>query len=361
MSGFTRISILTAVWVAGLAGCSPEHEIILGCEAERGIVPVCGFQNPEDLVLLADGHTVIVSQMGTMDGARPGNLALFDLTTDTVRIVFSGGDAADPTPGFGDAACPGPPLAQFSPHGIDLVTRPDGRRELFVVNHGGREAVESFELIGTDATLDLAWRGCAVAPERGFFNDVVGLPEGGFLVTQMMDRDSPLWGTLQAAFGRDTGFVYEWTPERGFRPVPGTEGAMPNGIELSQDGRDVIVNLYFGDEVRRVARDTGETRASAEVGQPDNVTWSQDGRLLVASHGAAGLADQLACQNLEAGSCPFAFEILSIDPETFAVSPVFANAGPPMGAGTVAIDIGDDLLIGSFSGDRVIRVRASTP
>jgi hypothetical protein len=30
------------------------------------------------------------------------------------------------------------------------------------------------------------------------------------------------------------------------------------------------------------------------------------------------------------------------------------HAGPPMGAATVALDLGDSLLLGTFSGDRVL-------
>ena len=35
---------------------------------------------------------------------------------------------------------------------------------------------------------------------------------------------------------------------------------------------------------------------------------------------------------------------------------MFANEGAPMGAGTVALEVGDELLIASFAGDRIIRV-----
>ncbi len=47
---------------------------------------VCGFQNPEDLALLPDGQTIVVSQSSTTDSA-PGNLAFFKT-----------GDSWSPTP-----------------------------------------------------------------------------------------------------------------------------------------------------------------------------------------------------------------------------------------------------------------------
>ena len=64
-----------------------------------------------------------------------------------------------------------------------------------------------------------------------------------------------------------------------------------------------------------------------------------------------------ACSELEAGTCPIAFEIVALSPDLSEREVLFANAGPPMGAGTVAIQVGDELVIGTFAGDRVALVR----
>ena len=138
--------------------------------------------------------------------------------------------------------------------------------------------------------------------------------------------------------------------------MPGTEGTFLNGIELNPDGREIILNLYMGNEVRRISRESGEILARREIVKPDNVTWSTDGRLLIASHSGGSLPEQMACNGLEEGACPFGFDIGSLDPETLEGEIVFSNAGPPMGAGTGALDVGGELLIGSFAGDRIIRV-----
>jgi hypothetical protein len=339
----------------GLVACGSGEDLVTGCEDVHGIHPVCGFQNPEDLALLPDGRTLVVSQFGAMDGSRPGSLALFDLQSETLRVAYRGG-ADDPAPvaGWGAADCPGPPPAGFAPHGIDLAPRRDGRLQLLVVNHGGRESVEFFEIAGSGEQARIAWRGCAVAPDHSWLNDVVGLPEGGFLVTHMMDKESRLTGMISASLGRNTGVVYEWHDGSGFSAIPGSEGPFPNGIELSPDGHDVFVNLYTAGEVRRISRETGEVLGRAAVAQPDNATWGRDGRLLVASHDS-GLRDVIQCNDLEQGACPFAFEIVALDPGTMEREVIFANSGPPMGAATVALDLGDELVMGSFAGDRIIR------
>jgi sugar lactone lactonase YvrE len=332
------------------------------CEAERGIQPVCGFQNPEDLAVVG-GETLLISEMGRMDGSLPGQLVRFDPGTNQRTVLFPSDEVADvaaaaPTPGWGDPECPGSPGAAFSPHGLDLFRRPDGRTGLLVVNHGGRESVELFEVGGTPTAPALEWRGCAIPGEPHFLNDVAALPEGGFVVTHMMPRSGTLgavYQQLRGSMGFATGYVLEWSEQDGFRPIPGTEGGMPNGVAVSADGRYVFVNLYLAGEVRRVARDGSEPPLGIEVSQPDNLNWAPDGRLLVASHDA-GLSEMMACVDLEEGACPIAFAILAIDPTTMAIEPVFENKGAPMGAGTAAVELDGELFIGSFAGDRIIRV-----
>ena len=73
-----------------LLACGGGPEPVTLCEAERGIRPICGLQNPEDLIVLADG-TLLVSQMGGMDGSRPGSLARFDPDSETTAPLFPRG------------------------------------------------------------------------------------------------------------------------------------------------------------------------------------------------------------------------------------------------------------------------------
>jgi hypothetical protein len=353
-------ALLLSSMLLALAACS-SGELIGECADAGGIHAVCGMQNPEDLALLPDGRTLIVSQFGSMTAQRPGNIALLDLETEALRIVYPvpapSTDVTDSkaTAGWGDPACPGPPGAVFNPHGLDLDTRTDGRRQLLVVNHGGRESIEVFEVDHSAAGTEVHWRGCVIAANGLFINDLVHLPEGGFLVTHMMDPENSTWDMLRAAFGRDIGRVYEWQPETGFQPVPGTDAPFPNGIELSADGREIYLNVYMGGEVRRIDRETGELLGSAEVSSPDNSSWAPDGRLLVASH-LGGIADQQLCMDVTSGACPMRFAIVALDPKTLEAEVLFEHEGVPMGAGTMAIDTGDELLIGSFAADRMLRV-----
>ncbi len=350
-----RVALLGAA-VLALAGCAEPRPPIVDCAASGDARPVCGFQNPEDLALLPSGRSLVISQMGEMDGSEPGSLVFFDLASDAITPAFAGAQAGiAPTPGWGDSACPGAPDARFSPHGLALARRSDGALQLFVVNHGGRESIELFEVSDSDPRPSLAWRGCVIPPEGSFLNDVAPLPGGGFVTTHMFPHHSGFFTTLKGLVGLSTGWVLEWQPGAGFQRVPGSDGAMPNGIETSPDGETLYVDLYLGNEVRKLARNTGETLASVEIASPDNVLWSPDGSLLVASHNAP-LSEMLACGEIERGACPFHYSIVELDPDTLKPRALYENAGPPMGAGTAAMRIGDELLIGSFKGDRIVRV-----
>ena len=65
----------------------------------------------------------------------------------------------------------------------------------------------------------------------------------------------------------------------------------------------------------------------------------------------------MACVSIERGACGIPFKIVALDPDSMTiVETLYANEGAPMGAGTVGLRVGDELFIGSFHGDRILRV-----
>ena len=355
------LGLFVSLFAAPLAAFAEFPGPYLSCEAVGPAQPICGFQNPEDLAPLPGDQALIVSEYGEVEGGKPGTLALLVLATDTRRVLFRGGDATGaPHAGWGDPKCPGPPTAEFSPHGIDLAPRPDGALQLLAVQHGGRESVEFFEVTGAGADWKLAWRGCVLAPPDASLNEVVAIPGGGFLTTKMMSLAGGFEQLTEVS--GPTGVVYEWSAASGFQTVRGTAGALPNGVEISPDGKTIFLNLSMGNALRRVDRATGKIEGEAQVPAPDNVTWTPDGkRLLVASLRSLDPAEFTVCQGLERGACPLAFAIVAVDPVALTTETVFVGDGPPMGGGTVGLQVGDELFVGSFAGDRVLRVKLSAP
>lgn len=275
-----------------------------------------------------------------------------------VRWGGSGEEAADPSDdagndslalGWGEADCPPPDPAAFSPHGIDLERRNDGRWQLAVVNHGGRESVELLELLADGA---LAWRGCVLAPEDAYFNDLVLLRDGGFWVTHMFPKGGGLWSFIKSGFGVNTGWVYAWSPVSGFSKLPGSDAPFPNGIEKSPDERFAYINSYSSEGLRKVEAATGAVVAARKLTQLDNSTWADNGRLLVASH-PGGFTEAASCQSLSQGTCGMPFAIFSLDPQDLSGDILLAHQGAPMGGVTVALERRGVLFLGTFAGDRI--------
>ena len=326
-----------------LAGCGGDSLTpILGCDNGFGIEVDCRFQNPEDLALAPDGR-IIVSQFGGMDGA-PGDLVLYEPRTRSLTPLFP-----DPSvgiePGWGDPSCTFP--ESFSPHGIDMETRSDGRHQLAVVNHAGRESVELFQVAEDGA---LTWRGCAEAPEGGLLNDVVLLRDGSFWVTRMFDQGGDTWAFLRARFGFDTGWVYAWSQTAGFSKLLGSDAPFPNGIEKSDDERYAYLNTFNG--ARKIETATRTTVAERAMDPLDNSYWSEDGRLLVASH-TGSTTQMMACLSVSEGACGMPFEIVALDPEDLSEQVIIAHEGAPMGGATVALQHDGVYYLGTFAGDRL--------
>jgi hypothetical protein len=90
---------------------------------------------------------------------------------------------------WGDATCPGVIGDALAPHGISLLKRSDGKTQLYVVNHGGRESIEMFELVRINRDGGLAWHGCVVSTQT--YNDVAALANGGFYATYPTALQTP--------------------------------------------------------------------------------------------------------------------------------------------------------------------------
>jgi len=348
----------------GFAAACSQPEAVVGCEPTDGILPICGFLNPEDLAALPGGAWIAISQFGAE--GKPGSLIAFRDSDAARRILYphpevdlGGGQKLE---GWGDPACPGPPdAASFTPHGIDVSATSNRPPVLAAVNHGGREAIELFEIGYADGGPALAWRGCVPLPENVWPNDVALLSDGSLMTTDMFAPPDDLegWMDIVRIFtGSNTGQVLAWRADTGWVPVPGSEGATPNGIAVSPDGRELYFAEWSAQHVVRVRLDAGDDsrRSSIDVPHlPDNLTWTRDGQLLVTGQ-APPLGDALGCGQLESGTCALGFSVIRVDPATLESQLVFSHDGTTMGAGTVALEVGDELLIGTFAGDRIARV-----
>ena len=298
---------------------------------------------------------MLVAEYGGLAGKRPGTIKVLDLESGDRHAIYppSGETQAGGEP-WGDPSCTEEIGAAFAPHGVHLSKGPGGRDRLLVVNHGERESIEFFELAGADtAKPTLMWRGCVVAPDPVWLNDVAGLPGGAFVASHMAPRGTSVEDLLRRAeAGEATGHVVVWTPDEGWSELPGSAGILPNGVQTSEDGNVVFANYFLANEVVAIDRATGERLWTTTVRHPDNSSWAPDGRLLVASI-RADLDPILECVESDAPFCPLDYGVVAIDPATGATTTLAEGGGPPFGMATVAVQVGPRVYLGSATGERI--------
>lgn len=307
-----------------------------------------GIRNGEDLMRVPGTDWVIVSGLASANHPS-GSLYAVDASSHAVTRIWPGGSAADAPAND----CEGPPdETQLDLHGIDLRQNPDGVHDLYVVNHGGREAVEFFRLDVTGAAPALVWTGCAVLPEGHWPNDVAASPEGGFFVTSMFDPASEtLFEDLSDV--KPTGRVLSWTPGEGFDTVPETELSGPNGVVLSPDGRRLFVAEWATGKVVRIDLDDGARAEGVAPLMADNLNWTDEGTLLVAGQ-IGSVADLFGCFASPAEMCPAPWAVFELDPETLDATMVAEDHEPrQFGNATAAIRVGEAIWIGTSRGDRI--------
>jgi len=359
----------TALWAGGVVACSPDPVALTGCEPRGEVEPLCGFRNPEDLARLPGAAWVVVSEMAREE--LPGHLTGLRAPDDRRRRLFPGGvggdalDARQPWDGWGDPDCPGPPEAErFAPHGLDVSLGGRSLGKLAVVNHG-REAVELFEVAYAEGGPALGWRGCVSLPEGSWANDVAFHPDGGFVVSDMLPPPGgvkALWAGMRIAFGADTGRLWRWQPESGLEPVPDSEASGPNGVAVSPDGSQIFLAEWGAQRVVRLRSDGEPRRAAAPLDfHPDNLSWTRDGRLLVAGQ-RAPLGEVLACGEVTEGTCGLPYAVVALEPTSLEVEMLVDGSTPEAtGAVSAALQVRGDLFLGTFAGDRLVRLPMPRP
>lgn len=313
------------------------------CTPAGNVQFVCGLQAPEDLVVVPGGQWVVAGAYG-----GTGGVYLINAKERKPLRVYPADNARERLDASLYKTCPGAPdaatKAKFQTHGLYMHTGANNVHRLFVVLHGGRESVEVFEVDARQATPVVTWIGCAVAPEPIGLNSVRGLPDGGFIATNFLARGpgGGLGGPGMKAMmaGEKNGELWEWHPASGWQKLPGTETAGANGLELSDDGKTMYVAAWGTQSFFRVSRGAATPeRKEIPLGfRVDNIRWAQDRTILAVGQGGT----------------PAATVIVKIDPNTLAVRELLRHPDTPAyGAGTVAVEVGGDLWVGSYRGDRL--------
>ncbi|MDB5686986.1 MAG: hypothetical protein JWR77_1575 [Rhizorhabdus sp.] len=301
-----------------------------------------GVYNAEDLAPLEGGRWVLASSMA--GGQRPsGSILAIDVRTGKASTLYPNADkAAAPAP----PGCPGPVAADaFKPHGIALH-----KNRLYVVNHGGRESIEIFDVDQTKEPK-LRWVGCAVFPAGGFGNGVALTADGTLYATNM---GLPMDGSK--AVSPMGGDVLSWSATQGWHTVPDSQMFGPNGLLVTPDGSKLYVAAWpAGELVELSLTEAGTTRRTLKLPfLPDNVRWSKTGAILVAGHRTS--PETVAeCYMSTRAQCEIPSTIAEIDPASLTIS---CQRDVDLGLATVAANVGEETWVGTARGDRISRLPA---
>jgi len=317
------------------------------CNPAGGVQFVCGQLAPEDLVVLPGAQWVFASAY-----SGGGGVYLIRVSDRTTTVVYPGAAAKERLDAKTYSTCPGAPdaatKAKFQTHGLYLLAGNNSVHRLFVVLHGGRESVEVFEVDARAQTPVVTWIGCAVAPDPIGLNSVRGLADGGFVATNFLPRGTDPARMKVMMSGEKNGELWEWHTATGWQKVPGSEAAGANGLEISNDGRWFYIAAWGSQSFFRLSRgQTPVKRDEIPLGfRVDNIRWARDGSILAAGQGGAPGGAQASI-------------VVKVNPESLAVKEVVRHPNSPaFGAGTVAVEIGNQYWIGSFRGDRIAVVPA---
>ena len=335
-----------------------------GCYSEEKMSVYCGFQNPEDLSKLPDERHILVSEFGAIIPLSPENIPGYLSLLDTFDGSKKQLDITMGLNDWGNPDCKRDGMT-FSPHGIDVNQRLDGRYQLAVVNHMPNESIEMFELIQSKDNWSLIWRGCVLAPDHGYFNDVALKSDGSLYVSQMYDKESSLFQlAIFDSTKIDTGYVYYWEKNKNFQKLKNTDGAFPNGVELSQDERSLFINYAFGNKTSKYSLITQEIEYSIDIdGIPDNITID-DQYLWIGAQDNSGLDSLIYCgvfaekvfDNPNIKQCPLPFAGYQLKQSDLTLVNTYAYSDTVMGTATVALPMNGKLYFGTYHGDRIASV-----
>jgi WD40 repeat protein len=317
---------------------------------ESALAFVEGPVNAEDLARVPGTRWLIGSGMASI-GHPQGHLYLIDTVARKSEELFPGQvEIRSPAAPYDQV---GPPdVASFNAHGLSLRPGSDGIHTLYVVNHGGREAIEVFEVDATEDHPSVSWVGAVLQDTNVWGNAVAHLPDGGIVATNYLSLVDP------AAFdkvysGLVTGNLKEWHPGGGWEDVPGSEFSAPNGVEVSPDGRWYFVNSWSTRTFVRLSRGTTPVqRDRIDVDfLPDNVKWSSDGQVLITGQVSepAEVFDGFNSRDI----CNYPLIVLKIDPDTLRAVELARYSHERFGTASTALEVGDELWISSPRSDCV--------
>lgn len=254
--------------------------------------------------------------------------------------------------------------APFHPQGIFLL-RTASPRLLYVINHAGRDdhRIEIFTVDGDRLVAQPSPPPTALLPNP---NDLIALPGGEVYVTNMTKYRSRALQMLEALLRLRSGSVVHYKPgapgpDHGWTIVA-RDIAYANGIAVAADERRVFVAAALGEGIHVFGRDPGSGSLTPEPERlirmgtgVDNLSWTEDGKRLIAARHPASIA---FLRHRRTPDVPSPSEIWQVQvDEARTAEPLYGNDGAQISAASVGVVSGGWLYIGQVFNQGVLGCR----
>lgn len=362
LAATTAVLLLAACQSSAQTEASPQTEpaaspsAAVDCATGDDFTAICDLQSPEDFQEIpGDAGQVLLARGNGPVYQGPSGFSVMDVESmSAVDVPITVGDQQ-----WGEASC-APIEGDLNLHGMYVGELDSGALRVLAVNHAERESVEMYELESSGDGYGLTWRGCLEADEDDYLNDVTGLPNGEVAVS-VMASVSALFaedGFDYAFSGESTGYVLHSSGTDPLTVLPGTESPTPNGLTLSADGSTLYYLQYTAKKIAQYDMATGAIVKEADLSvAPDNMSVGTDGTLYTT--GSLTVDDARTCSESGLADCAHPFGVDRIDPATLDVTSVDLPSGLPVESATVAVPVGDWLLISSTATNSIVRTQAS--
>jgi arylesterase/paraoxonase len=313
----------------------------------RSCKPVAGATGVEDIALDAKDRLLFLSaadRRAAMAGKPNPADGIYTLSLDH--------------PEAGVKRLAGTPRI-FHPHGISLFRAGDGTLTLMAVDHKSetQHAVEIFQVAHGGTSLNEI--GDIESDKLNHPNDLVAVGPAEFYVTNDHGSRTSLGLTLEDYLTLPRADVLYYDGMVFHEAATGLVFA--NGINVSNDGRHLYVAESTMRRIRTFARDPFSGRLTLEnsfdlPSGPDNIDVDAKGDLWVAGH--PKMFALLDYQKDPAKPSPTEiFRIATKGGIPQSATPVYADQGKQIGAGSVGVAADGTLAIGSIFDPKILICR----
>lgn len=308
--------------------------------------------NVEDLTVI--NHDWVLGG-GLPDNHGQGHLYLFS-TLDKTAQDIRGKLSSNPDKKRFASCSTAPDFNQLTPHGLDYDAQ---HQTLYMVNHGGREAVEVFHVdTRGGGEPSLAWQGCIPAPKGAYLNAASVIDPDHVVFTDISPLDKQENRDRMEA-GQPLGGLYEWQAGKGVTRIHAADKfSGPNGVVTGDNGKAIYMVATGNKAVVKLTRqgDDYTTTQTKVPFSPDNVNWTPDHSAIMVGGQASSFSDVVKCNDQKTANCNYVPTSLSLmDPESLQLKTVLpAGNYAGLTSGTGAVVVNHELWLSSTKNDRVV-------